>query len=498
MAHKFALGLDIGTSAVKASLLDLETGTEFAAASSPESEMPISAPRAGWAEQDPERWWQETLRALALLKQSNPQALSQVAAVGITYQMHGLVLLDKAGRVLRPAIIWCDSRAVATGEKYFQALGEDFCKTSLLNSPGNFTAAKLAWVKENEPRIFDQIAHVLLPGDFIAYKLSGVASTSVSGLSEMILWNFAQERIAQELLDAMQIDSRIFPEIHGAFGPHAEVNAEGADVSGLLKGTPLTYRAGDQPNNAFSLQVLNPGEVAATAGTSGVVYGVSAERVAEEKFRVNTFVHVTHAPQSPRFGSLLCLNGCGITYSWLKNTLFAGSTSYAEMDRSASEAPPGSDGVRILPFGNGAERSLENCTPGAAISGLDFNRHNRGHLCRAAQEGIAFALNRGIGLMKKIGVRPDKIRVGDANLFKSKVFSETLATLADGVISVYSTDGAQGAARGAGVGCGAFRTFAEAFAGLKALRRIEPRREWAAPLHDAAQQWEKDLSVYLK
>ncbi len=483
------LGYDVGSSSIKAAALDADSGACLATASSPERELAIDSPHPGWAEQDPAVWWEHVGQATRLLGRRVP--LSAVRAVGISYQMHGLVCLDGSGRVLRPAIIWCDSRAVGIGERAFRELGSERCLAHLLNSPGNFTASKLAWVRENEPSIFARIHRALLPGDYVAFRLTGEARTTVSGLSEGILWDFLEGAPASFVLEHFGIPASLLAPAGPSFSAQGVLSAEAATELGLPAGTPVSYRAGDQPNNALSLNVLEPGEIAATAGTSGVVYGVGARAAFDPASRVNTFVHVNHAPERPRYGTLLCVNGTAILNSWLRHNVLAGKSeklSYEEMNALAAQAPPGSDGLAVLPFGNGAERTLENRDPGASIHGLSFTRHGRAHLLRAAQEGIVFALRRGLEIMAGMGLAPARVRAGHANMFLSPLFAEAFATASGAVVELFLTDGAQGAARGAGIGAG-LHTLSSAFQGLDRVRVVEPNARLKGPYEEAYGRW---------
>ncbi len=485
-----ALGIDMGSSSIKVSLMDIPTGECVASATHPKQEMRIDAPEAGWAEQDPEMWWQYITEGLQEIGRQHP--LSEVRAIGITYQMHGLVTLDKEHKPLRKAIIWCDSRAVVLGEEARDALGRERCLEELLNSPGNFTASKAAWVKRNEPEIFAQIDRFMLPGDYAAYRLSGEISTTQSGLSEQILWDFKHEHRADQVADYYGLPLSMIPEALPSIGIQARTNRQTEELFGIPEGTPISYRAGDQPNNAFSLNVLDAGEVAATGGTSGVVYGVADTPKADPLSRVNTFLHVNHSSTSPRYGILLCINGTGILNSWVKRNL-APHLSYDEMNTLAATAPVGCDGLRALPFGNGAERVLENRYTGASFSGIDLNRHGLAHLLRATQEGIAFSFFYGIEVMGRMGLRPEVIRAGRANLFLSPLFRETLATLSGARIELFNTDGSLGAARGAALGAGFYTSREEAFRSLKRLEVVEPNPEWREPLLKAYEAWKRDL-----
>jgi xylulokinase len=493
----YVLGYDCGTSSIKATLLDTESGRAVAAAISPKKEMAIIAENSGWAEQHPEDWWGNVKTATQKVLADSNIDPNDVKAIGISYQMHGLVLVDKQKQVLRPSIIWCDSRAVQTGQKAFEDIGQDKCLKHLLNSPGNFTASKLKWVQENEPSVYSEIDKAMLPGDYIAMKMTDTICTTVSGLSEGILWDFKQQKQADIVLDYYGIDKELLPEVVPTFSVQGELTNRAADELGLKAGTVISYRAGDQPNNALSLNVLDPGEVAATAGTSGVVYGIGDTPNYDSQSRVNTFAHVNYTKEDPRLGVLLCVNGTGILNSWLRHTV-ANGLDYPQMNDLASQAPIGSDGLCILPFGNGAERTLGNKDIGASIHGLNFNTHNVSHVLRAGQEGIVFALNYGLQIMRKMGVQVKTVRAGDANMFLSPLFRQAFATVTDSVVELYTTDGSAGAARGAGIGAGIYQDPQEAFAGLRCTQTIEPENNRRSTYQQAYQQWLEMLNQKLQ
>ena len=470
----YLLGYDIGSSSVKASLVDAQTGKCLSSAFYPKSEAAIMAVKPGWAEQDPSAWWENLKLATSSVLSGSGVDPKDIKAIGISYQMHGLVCVDKNLNVLRPSIIWCDSRAVPYGQKAFDEIGHERCLSHLLNSPGNFTASKLAWVKENEPELYAKIYKIMLPGDYIAMKLTGEVCTTVSGLSEGMLWDFAENSTADLLMDYYGFDKALIPEIRPTFSEQGRVSEAAAAELGLAAGIPITYRGGDQPNNALSLNVFNPGEIASTAGTSGVVYGVLGEVNYDPKSRVNTFAHVNHTAEQTRLGVLLCINGTGILNSWMKRNVAPEGISYSDMNDLAALAPIGSAGVSVLPFGNGAERMLENKEVGCSIHGVNFNVHSKAHLLRAAQEGIVFSFKYGIEVMEQMGMKVNKIHAGHANMFLSPIFRNTLAGVTGAVIDLYDTDGSVGAAKGAGIGAGIYKDNTEAFATLEKLAVIEP------------------------
>ncbi|MDR0768853.1 MAG: carbohydrate kinase [Dysgonamonadaceae bacterium] len=485
----YLLGFDVGSSSVKVCLVEAESGKTVAQDFSPKTEMPIIAEKPGWAEQNPESWWENLkLANESVLKQSGIAA-GEIKAIGISWQMHGLVLVDKNKQVLRPSIIWCDSRAVPYGEKALQAIGKETCLSHLLNSPGNFTAAKLAWIKENEPQIYKQIDKIMLPGDYIAMKLTDTIGITVEGLSEGVFWDFKENRLSDAVLDYFDFDRNFIPETIPTFGIQGLVTVAAAEELGLKEGTPVCYRAGDQPNNALSLNVFNPGEIASTAGTSGVVYGVLGKVNYDPLSRVNTFAHVNHSPEQTRLGVLLCINGVGILNSWVKKNIVTRGLSYGDMNALASQSPNGSKGLTIIPFGNGAERILENREPGCSIHGINFNIHNQADIIRAAQEGIVFSFQYGMEIMKSMGMDVSLIRAGNANMFLSPLFRQTLATISGATIELFDTDGAAGAAKGAGIGIGIYASNKEAFASLEKLAVIEPGIRDEVQCREAYERW---------
>ena len=487
------LGYDIGTSSVKASLVDAQNGQTIATAQYPDTEAPILARQPGWAEQDPEMWWQELTQATARLRQK-AGTLEGVKAIGISYQMHGLVCVDKQGTPLRPAIIWCDGRAVPYGNTAFQTIGSERCLQHLLNSPGNFTAAKLAWVKENEPDIYNKIHKIMLPGDYIAMRLSGgTIQTTVSGLSEGILWDFKNNQVSQDILNHFGFTPDIIPDITPTFAIQSTLSNTVAQQLGIPADTPIAYRGGDQPNNALSLNVMKPGEIAATGGTSGVVYGVLDEVNYDPHSRVNTFAHVNHQPDKgqTRLGVLLCINGTGILNAWMRRTI-APNLTYPQINDLATTAPIGSDRLSVIPFGNGAERVLQNHNPGASLHGINFNTHTQAHLLRAAQEGIAFSFAYGMDIMRQMGMNITTIKAGHANLFLSPLFRHTLASVTGATIHLYETDGSIGAAYGAGIGAAIYPDSDTAFRTLRQIDTIHPDTD-TAPYREAYNLWVERL-----
>lgn len=485
------LGIDLGTSSIKVSVVDAATRQSVASAQFPETEAPILSPKPGWAEQSPETWWEHVQQAIAKVHATKAYNPSDIKAIGIAYQMHGLVNVDRNQNVLRNSIIWCDSRAVETGDEAFKKIGEEKCLSHLLNSPGNFTASKLAWVKQHQPEIYENTHKIMLPGDYIAMKLTGEITTSISALSEGIFWDFQRDQLSSDVLGEYGFNTSIFPDLKPVFSPHGQLSSAVAAKLNLQSGIPVTYKAGDQPNNALSLNVLEPGEVAATAGTSGVIYGVSDHLTYDKESRVNTFAHVNYTPENKRLGVLLCINGTGILNRWIKDT-FSGGKNYPAMNREAFSVSPGCDGLSILPFGNGAERMLGNRIIGAHFKHIDFNTHSQAHVFRAVQEGIVFSLRYGLDIMRENKMNPSVIRAGKANLFLSDLFTEIFVNTTQVPIELHNADGSVGAAIGAGIGIGYYPSAKVAFETSRPLRLVEPGGS-VSIYQDLYQKWKEAL-----
>ena len=491
----YYLGYDIGSSSIKVALVEAGSGKTLGIHKEPPVEMPIESPEKGWAEQPPEIWWKNVCKATKSILKKHSIKKKDVKGIGIAYQMHGLILIDKDGNPLRNAIIWCDSRAVEIGNQAADELGRAFCSSHLLNSPGNFTASKLKWIKENEPHLYERIQQILLPGDYIAYKFTHNPTTTIPGLTEGIFWDFKENKISQALLDHYGLKNTHLPKLVPTFGHQGKLSSKGAEECGLAKDTPILYRAGDQPNNALSLNVLNPGEIAMSGGTSAVVYAISRNLNTREISRINTFAHVNYSAELPSLGKLLCVNGAGIQYRWLKAHLKIGS--YDEMNQMAGSAPIGSEGLFVYPFGNGAERILNNQNPGASILHLDLNRHSRAHLCRAALEGIAYSLMYGLEILISEGLEPRIIRAGNDNLFRSDVFAQTLCNLIGRPIEIYNTTGAVGAARACMIHQIGFTAFSKAVLSNDLVHTFTPEKS-TQPYTQAYQLWKNELELHLK
>ena len=487
------LGIDLGTSSIKVSVVNAATQRCIASAQYPEKEVSIVSLQTGWAEQSPEMWWHNIKEAIKKINATRKFDPRDISAIGIGYQMHGLVVVDKDLKVLRDSIIWCDSRAVETGNDAYKKIGEIKCSECLLNSPGNFTASKLGWVKKNEPTIYERIYKIMLPGDYAAMQLTGDITTTPSALSEGIFWDFKNNGVSKDVMDHFGFDKELIPNVHKVFSCHGYVSPDVAKELSLSQGIPVSYKAGDQLNNAVSLNVFQPGEVAATAGTSGVIYAVTDKLFADKYSRVNAFAHVNHTDQERRLGVLLCINGTGIMNRWTRDLV---GEDYKRMNWLASQTKPGSDGLVVLPFGNGAERIFENRIIGAHLSNIDLNMHSKAHVFRAVQEGIVFSFRYGLDIMRENGIQPLVVRAGQANMFRSDLFVDAFVNTANVTVELYENDGSAGAAIGAGLGSGVYSSVKEAFVNFRPLKRIDP--SGSGPLFDELyNRWQRELKKHL-
>ena len=489
----FFLGIDLGSSSVKTSLFDSTSGKSVDSCTYPSSEMEIISKEDGWAEQDPNYWWDCILKTFENLSEKNDFKL--VRSIGISYQMHGLVVLDKNNNLIYNSIIWCDSRAVKIGQRAESELESSILENKILNSPGNFTASKLRWLKENRSDVYDQISKIMLPGDYIVFKLTNKISTTPMGLSEGILWDFHSDKLSEDVLEYYNIDRKLIPEIVDSVGNQGTISDDVRDRFGFDNDVKVTYRAGDQPNNALALNVFDNGEVAASGGTSGVIYSITKDINSKEPSRINHFAHVNYNDNNKSIGKLLCINGAGIQYRWLRN--HSVGKSYEKMNEAASSIPVGSEGISVIPFGNGAERMLNNKNIGTHICNINLNQHSHGHLYRSSLEGIAFSFMYGMEILKNDNALINVVRAGNDNLFRSKIFANTVATLIGHEIEIYNTTGAFGAARASGVMNDNLDSFRKKITKNDHVMTFLPLKN-TSEYEDAYSRWKEDLQGILK
>lgn len=470
------LGIDVGTSSVKVSIVG-EDGVILASATAPaSSERAINSPNPNWAEQNPEDWWEDAQQAILNLPL---EARLQVEAIGIAYQMHGLVLVDSQFQPVRPSIIWCDGRNIQESQILAESLGLDALENRLLNKPGTLTLAKLAWVAEHEPETLAKAHTFGLPGDFIAYKLTGEWSTTKSGYSEMVGWDFGASIPFEEGFRKAGWKLPL-PEARPNLEEGAPIQKVIAEKLGLPPSARVTYRAGDQPNNAFGLGVLQQGETAISAGTSGVLYGIGDSSPGLHE-GINRFLHV-----NSQIGVLMCLNGVGSALAFARRTWFQ-NQSYEALSELASQANP-ENCPYFFPFGNGAERILSE----RAFSGfteLDFNRHNLPELARSVFEGIAFAYRLGSEKMEKAGCLSKVVNGTESGLLKSSFFAQLLANELQVELILSEGDGSTAAARGAALG---IKKILPKPAPLKRYLPTSPAN------HERFSHWHKILEKFLQ
>ena len=445
----YLLGLDVSTTATKALLIDGD-GTVVGVAA---AEYAYETPRPLWCEQDPALWWDGAVQSIrAVLKQSGIAA-EEIAAVGLTGQMHGLVLLDAKGQVLRPALLWNDQRTAAECDEIRRRVGRD----RLIERTGNdaltgFTAPKLLWVRNHEPEIYDRIAHVLLPKDYVRYRLTGEPATDKAGAAGTLLLDLRRRDWSEDILDALAIPTGWLPPTHEGPVVTGTLSDEAAKATGLAAGTPVVAGGGDQAAGAVGVGAVREGIVSLVLGTSGVVFATSNEPFVEPEGRLHAFCHAVPG-RWHLMGVMLSAAG---SLRWFRDTLAPG-VSFDDLLAPAAEVAPGSDGLRFLPYLTGERTPHPDPLARGAFVGLTV-RHTRAHLARAVLEGIAFGLRDGFELMREAGLpTPDEVRVSGGGA-QSPLWRQILAdVLGADLVTVNTTEGAAfGAALLAGVGAGAW------------------------------------------
>ncbi|MCL2508983.1 MAG: xylulokinase [Oscillospiraceae bacterium] len=490
--RKYLLGLDIGTSGTKTVLFDFD-GT---AAASETVEYPLYQPQNGWAEQNPDDWWNAAVSGVRAVIAKAGCMGADIAAVGLSGQMHGLVMLDKNGRVLRPSIIWCDQRTQAECEELNSVVGERRMIEITANPPmTGFTASKILWVRNNEPDIYDRCAHILLPKDYIRYKLTNEFATEVSDASGMQLMDVVNRCWSKELLGKINIDESLLPRMHESQDVTGGISAEAAAITGLKSGTIVVGGAGDNPAAAVGTGIVSAGSAFTTIGSSAVVYAVSDTPTIDMQGRVHTLC----ASVPGKWTVMSCTQGAGISLKWLRDTCCAeeivqagreGVDPYVIMDKIAAGVTPGADRLLFLPYLMG-ERSPH---PDPDCRGVFFGlsaRHTRANLIRAVMEGVAFSQRECVDVFRDMGVPIERMTVCGGG-GRSPLWRQMLADLYGCPVSSLRADegGALGAAILAGVGAGAYASLGEACAAV-----VRPDVT-AVPDEAAARAYEPYFEMY--
>ena len=441
------LGIDLSTTGAKALLVDSE-GRVIGSATTP---LSLSTPYPLWSEQEPREWWEATTKSIARVLAEANAAGESIAAIGLTGQMHGLVVLDEKGEVLRPAILWNDQRCGAECDDIRARVSlERLVQITGNNALTGFTAPKILWLAKHEPEIYRRVRHVLLPKDYIRYKLTGVLAMDKADGSGTMLFDLRQRDWSSDLLDTLNIPREWLPTTFEGHETTSEVSKEAADLTGLRAGTPVVAGGGDQAAGAVGVGVVRPGTMAVTLGTSGVVFAATESPLIEPAGRLHAFCHAV-AGRWHLMGVMLSAAG---SLQWYHDK-FARERSFAEIVAEAAEVPAGSEGLLFLPYLSGERTPHPDPLARGAWIGLT-SRHGQAHLTRSILEGVAFGLKDIFCLMKDAGLASvDQIRLSGGGA-KSSLWRQILADIfAAELVTVNTTEGAAfGAALLAGVGAG--------------------------------------------
>jgi xylulokinase len=465
------LGIDVGTGGTRAVLID---SFGHVLASQATDHAPFRSELPGWAEQDPEDWWraaQESIRAVLSAAHCEPR---NVAAIGLTGQMHGAVLLDSEGDVLRPSMIWCDTRSAPQCDWLHATIGRERV-IELTSNPAlpNFTLTKVLWVKQHEPEIFSRIAHILCPKDYVRFRLSGIFAMDVQEASGTLLLDVAHRRWSREMIEASGVRSEWLPPLFESSQVCATLSESAASATGLLAGTPIVAGAGDQGAGAVGMGILKPGSVSATIGTSGVVFAATDNPVRDPLGRLHTFCHAV----AGRWHVMGVTQAAGLSLRWLRDLLrgSTGHASYEELLTLAAQVPPASDGVFWAPYLFGERTPHLDPEVRAAFVGLTA-AHGQAHLTRAVLEGVAYSLRDTFALFDELGIPVHSVRLGGGGA-RSPLWRQIQADVYGHTVQVLAAEegAAFGAALLAGVGAGAWPDVDTACeATLKVAEQIKP------------------------
>jgi xylulokinase len=442
------LGIDIGTGGTRAVLVDTK-GNVVASATS--DHAPFRAIVDGWAEQDPADWWRAAQQAVHAVLETSGQPGSAVVCVGLTGQMHGAVLLDAAGKVLRPSLIWCDTRSVPQCDWLHRTIGrERLIELTCNPALPNFTLTKLLWVRDNEPEIFVRVAHLLCPKDYVRFCMSGTYAMDVQEASGTLLLDVAHRCWSKEVAEAAGVPMAWLPELFESAEICAKVSAQAAQQMGLLAGTPIVAGAGDQGAGAVGMGILKPGAVSATIGTSGVVFAATDRPVRDPGGRLHTFCHAV----AGRWHVMGVTQAAGLSLRWYRDT-FSPSTSYETLSKLAERAPAGSEGLMWAPYLVGERTPYLDPDARAAFIGLTAT-HGQGHLVRAVLEGVTYSLRDTLTLFAELGIPVHgRVRLGGGGA-RGPLWQQIQADIYGHPVEILTAEegGAFGAALLAGVGVG--------------------------------------------
>jgi xylulokinase len=478
------MGIDVGTTATRAIVVRPDGHVAGAATV---GHPPIQMPKAGWAEQNPEDWWHATIEAVRTAVERSGAAGAEIASIGLSGQMHGVTLLDKANVVLRPAIIWCDQRTQPQCDWITNRVGAERL-IRLVSNPAitGFSAPKLLWIRDHEPRLYERAAHLLLPKDYVRLRLTGEFATDVSDASGTLVFDVVNRRWSEEVLEILQIDRAILPVARESVEVSGAISSEAALLTGLRARTPVMAGAGDQAASAVGNGIVSPGLASATLGTSGVIFSYTDSPKMDPQGRVHTFCHAV-----PRKWHVMGVTqGAGLSLRWFREQLGESEAWYARQTgvdayeiiiEEASKIPPGSDSLLFLPYLMGERTPHLDPRARGMWFGLTA-AHTRGHLIRSILEGVAFSLRDSIEILRELRIPVNQVRASGGGSrsslwrqIQAEIYGEKVASLRESEGSAY------GAALLAGVGSGIYSSVGEAAQEtVKVLNEVSPHSGNAA------------------